>query len=278
MGRQKTQGVEHHQGALALGEIAEQQEAGAPGRHKIDDLGAAGGHIGRRVARIGHGAHLVAMAVMRNGVRGKERIERQDCLDRRITQHQPVEEILAQIPQFLAGTRSVAAEGTVVHRRPEQYPPDRLSLEVQSQGEGQAKKIEGEKESDVGAAATEIAAHRPPAGERGDRQRPMGAQPEFARLQRDEADTAVGDDGHRSGQRGAQGRWSDHGDRRRGLICRDELGQMLQPFLGMTFGVGFEDQYFASWRSVHEVGDKSRMAYERWAADAGRLPSKNGSP
>jgi hypothetical protein len=78
----------------------------------------------------------------------------------------------------------------------------------------------------------------------------MGTQPEFARLQGDEADATLGDDGHRSRQCGAQRRWRDDGDRRSGLIRRHELGQMLQPFLGMTFGIGFEDQYFARWRRV----------------------------
>src|SRR3981189_1140695 len=78
----------------------------------------------------------------------------------------------------------------------------------------------------------------------------MGTQPELARLQGDEADAAFGHDGHRSRQCRAQYRWRDHGDRRSGLIRGDELGQMLQPFLGMTFGIGFEDQYFARWWRV----------------------------
>jgi hypothetical protein len=87
--------------------------------------------------------------------------------------------------------------------------------------------------------------HGPPARERCYGQGSMSAELELARCQCNEADAAVGDDGHRTRQRGAKRRRRDHGYRRsRGIRC-DKFGQMLQPFLGMTLGIGFEDQDFA---------------------------------
>ena len=157
--------------------------------------------------RIGQSTHLVAVAVMRHGVRGEERIERQHrparsdcaasadravpCADRAV--------VSAELGWYLPRVR-------VVHRR---AGTGRRAIGfarcAQSKREVAGKEGRGRERIRQSAPLRgEISAHGPPARERRYRQGSMGAKPELARLQRDEADAAVGDGRHRSRQRGAQ--------------------------------------------------------------------------
>src|SRR5689334_22236301 len=74
----------------------------------------------RSQRRIWNSLHLVAKGIARRGIARKERVERQDRANVRALQHQPVEEVLAQVACFLFPARAVVAQRPVVDGWPEQ--------------------------------------------------------------------------------------------------------------------------------------------------------------
>ena len=97
--------------------------------------------------RIGQCLHLAAMAVVVDGVRRKERVERQDRRHRRVAQHHAVEQILARVAQPFSDAGPVVAEGCVVHGGAEQDAGERLAVRAEPEGERQAEQIEAQEEA-----------------------------------------------------------------------------------------------------------------------------------
>src|SRR5688572_1013993 len=109
----------------------------------------------------------------------KEGVKREHAAQRRIAQHQTIQEILAQIAQPFATARSLDAEAAIVNRGPKQDSRQRLASSTQSKRQRQRQQVEREKEAGTGAAAPEMAAHRPPASEGSDPETTIGAQSKF---------------------------------------------------------------------------------------------------
>ena len=194
-----------------------------------------------RMGGVGQRHDLLAAAIMGAGMDREKRVERQDALERRVAQHGAVEDRLAQVAQPLAAARRVGADVAVMHRRPEQDPRQAPAVRAQAEGERQGEEIEAEEESVIGAGQPEVAAHRPPAREGGERERPQGAELALARRQRHHADAAERGERHSALERLAQGLGHDDHEREVGMLGGKD-DQVLEPLQRMAFGVGLEDQ------------------------------------